>query len=214
MGKPKKTGLVSRLAAGSVAALFLLTAIPSVVFSVRPRESGSETAVRFSEEEIKMASDISNMTGVKVEEILAMKEKGSTWYEILDALKANGDPDGGPAEDEKSGDAAGSAEVADTGYDGDTGDTEGAADTADAKARDTKDAGGALPAGYDPGRTGQDAGRIEDRTEVGDVSTVKTSSDLPAKPPVPENGLRDVMPENPADRIVNEVKELDPNTGR
>ena len=136
------------------------------------------------------------MTGVKVEEILAMKEKGSTWYEILDALKANGDPDGGPAEDEKSGDAA------------------GAANTADAKARDPKDAGGALPAGYDPDKTGQDAVRNEDRTEAGDGSTVKASSDLPAKPPVPENGLRDVMPENPADRIVNEVKELDPNTGR
>ena len=62
-GGPQKAGFMCRLAAGSVAALFLLTAVPSVVFSVRPRESGSETAARFSEEEIKMASDISNDRG-------------------------------------------------------------------------------------------------------------------------------------------------------
>ena len=80
-----------QLIAVTVAALLLLTAVPVAVFSTQSAGDKTEdlNTALYSEEDLKTASDISNMTGVKTEDILAMKKEGKTWNEILDSLKNN-----------------------------------------------------------------------------------------------------------------------------
>ena len=43
-----------------------------------------------SEEDLRVASEISNMTGMEIEEILEIKAQGRTWNEVIEILKANG----------------------------------------------------------------------------------------------------------------------------
>lgn len=84
----QKASKTKRFIAVAITALFLLTTIPAAVFSLRVPETNSTN--QFSEEELKTASDISNLTGVDTEKILAMKANGKTWNEILDKLKKSG----------------------------------------------------------------------------------------------------------------------------
>lgn len=47
----------------------------------------AKPAIELTEEDNQIASDISNMTGVEIEKILELREKGKTWNEILEELK-------------------------------------------------------------------------------------------------------------------------------
>ncbi len=56
-----------------------------------------KTSLEITQEDKQIASDISNVTGVKVEEILKMRETGKNWNEILEQLegkKENNNVDG------------------------------------------------------------------------------------------------------------------------
>lgn len=53
-------------------------------YNVSTRESSAE---KLESADIKMLEEISNITGVKVEEIMKLREKGQTWNEILETLK-------------------------------------------------------------------------------------------------------------------------------
>lgn len=95
-----KSWNAKRFAALAVAAAFLLTAVPLTVFSLKL--PAVKSLNYFSDEEMKTASDISNLTGGDVEDILAMKDAGKTWNEILEKLKKSSGANSAESKEERN----------------------------------------------------------------------------------------------------------------
>ncbi len=60
------------------------------VFLMNTQVIGQNPGNEPDSETLRVAADISNMTGVKVEEIIRLKENGRTWNEVLDMLRGYG----------------------------------------------------------------------------------------------------------------------------
>lgn len=73
-----------RVIAGIVLAALLATLIPAALNGFNLTEVKAE---QLSEDEKRIAADISNTTGVEMKEILKLHENGLSWNEILDRLK-------------------------------------------------------------------------------------------------------------------------------
>lgn len=59
-------------------------------FVLNGKGNRDKAAVPEAREDAAIAADISNMTGVKAEDILKLKQSGFTWNEVLGKLKKNG----------------------------------------------------------------------------------------------------------------------------
>ncbi len=82
MKRSKKTKVLVIILA--IAMLLPTILVTSIAFT----DKGQKTAIAEQENQnIKTAEEISNMTGVTIEEILKLKNEGKTWNEILDKLK-------------------------------------------------------------------------------------------------------------------------------
>jgi hypothetical protein len=95
----QEAGKGKRLMAILIAAAFLLTGVPLTAFSLKAAGSGHTD---LSGEEMQIAGDISNTTGVDVEKILLMKKQGKTWNEILEKLKNSRSAGNKGSKDERS----------------------------------------------------------------------------------------------------------------
>lgn len=73
-----------KLIAVIVAITFLVTAVPMIIGGIKANQVKAA-----SNSDNSTAGEISNMTGVKVEEILKLRNEGMSWNEILDTLKNN-----------------------------------------------------------------------------------------------------------------------------
>ncbi len=70
-----------------LAAIILLTTIPLTISGFGNKSS--ITIENASEEDKRIAAEISNETGVKIEEIFELKSKGRSWNEVLKVLKTS-----------------------------------------------------------------------------------------------------------------------------
>ncbi len=66
----------------------LLTLIP---FAIRNYNTEAAEVEEFSSADIKIAADISSMTGASTEEILQLKKQYGSWNDVLDKLKIDGE---------------------------------------------------------------------------------------------------------------------------
>lgn len=83
----KKRNFKIKFKKSTILAFCLLIFIPSIIITGGFGKLKSVEAVKLTIEDLKTAADISNMTGVKLEDIKAQKERGYTWNEILDKAK-------------------------------------------------------------------------------------------------------------------------------
>lgn len=70
-------------------AAIMLASIPvfaSELFNAAPEKKKAQ-AVAAGSDDRRIAGDVSNMTGVDIEEVLALKNSGKTWNEVLEELK-------------------------------------------------------------------------------------------------------------------------------
>lgn len=70
-----------------IAAMFIISTLAVTMDGFF--RTDAKAADRLNSDEQKIADDISNMTGVKVERILELKNRGKNWNEILNYLKNN-----------------------------------------------------------------------------------------------------------------------------
>lgn len=77
---------------GKILAVIVLIAIAGTLAPMALNGYNSTAAGMsgFSEDDRKIAVDISNTTGFSVEEVLALKRQGKTWNEVLERLKLEG----------------------------------------------------------------------------------------------------------------------------
>ncbi len=83
----KKIGKKYKLVALLLAAVILLTTIPLTISGIGNKNS--ITMESASEEDRRIASEISNETGFSTEEIFELKSKGRSWNEVLKVLKTS-----------------------------------------------------------------------------------------------------------------------------
>ncbi|MBO8173608.1 MAG: hypothetical protein H0Z33_17205 [Bacillaceae bacterium] len=86
---------LSRLQKGIAAFAGVILVVQAFLFTIQGMGSGSfagaEKMIKENADDQRIAAELSNMTGVSVEQILTYRQNGLTWNEVIDILKTNSD---------------------------------------------------------------------------------------------------------------------------